>query len=328
VSSVRRAGALALATLLWLAVATSTTASDGGLGIRLVDVPASAAADPRARLYIIDHLAPGTTIERRVEVSNSTAAPLDVLTYAAAAVIDHGSFTGAAGRTANELSRWTTVTPGDSLLPAGSVATIDVAISVPADAAPGEQYGVVWAEARSAPVAGTGVVQVSRVGIRLYISVGPGGAPAPDFTISALTASRSSKGTPVISAGVRNIGGRALDMNGSLRLTDGPGGLSAGPFPATLGVTLAVGATDDVEITLDARVPDGPWRATIVLRSGLTERTASAVIQFPPVGSAAPVTVESGSGSSLGLAVMVSIAALATAALVVVFVVARRRRAG
>ena len=31
-------------------------------------------------------------------------------------------------------------------------------------------------------------------------------------------------------------------MNGTLELRGGPGGLSAGPFPASLGTTLAVGA--------------------------------------------------------------------------------------
>ena len=117
-------------------------------------------------------------------------------------------------------------------------------ITVPSDAAPGEQYGVVWAEARSAPVAGGGVIQVSRVGIRLYVSVGPGGAPAADFTIDSLTANRSADGQPTVLATVHNTGGRALDMSGTLQLLAGPGGLSAGPFPATLGTTLAIGDTE------------------------------------------------------------------------------------
>jgi hypothetical protein len=84
--------------------------------------------------------------------------------------------------------------------------TADVTIATPGDAAPGEQYGVVWAEARSAP-SGQGVIQVSRVGIRPYISVGPGGAPAPDFTIESLTAERSPDGRPMVLASVHNTGG-------------------------------------------------------------------------------------------------------------------------
>jgi hypothetical protein len=184
---------------------------------------------------------------------------------------------------------------------------------------------VVWAEARSASASPGGVVEMNRVGIRLYISVGAGGPPAADFTITALTASRSADGEPVVSATVRNTGGRALDMSGSLELTDGPGGLSAGPFPASLGVTMAIGATEEVRIPLDRLVPDGPWRASIVLHSGLTERTATAVIRFPPVGSAAPVNVDSGSGWSF-VVLAVSVGAIATATLIVAAVLARRRR--
>ena len=157
-------------------------------------------------------------------------------------------------------------------MPAGGKLTATVTISVPADAAPGEQYGVVWAEARSAPNAGGGVTQVSRVGIRLYVSVGPGGAPAADFTIDSLTAERSAAGEPTVVASVHNTGGRALDMNGTLDLRGGPGGLSAGPFPATLGTTLAIGATAPVTIALDKALPAGPWDAEIILRSGLVEK--------------------------------------------------------
>ena len=59
-------------------------------------------------------------------------------------------------------------------------ATATVTLAVPGDASPGERYGVVWAETRAADAAG-GVTQINRVGIRLYVSVGPGGSPAADF---------------------------------------------------------------------------------------------------------------------------------------------------
>ena len=42
-------------------------------GLRLVDVPVVAQDDPRAQIYIVDHLAPGAVVHRRIEVSNSTA---------------------------------------------------------------------------------------------------------------------------------------------------------------------------------------------------------------------------------------------------------------
>lgn len=245
--------------------------------------------DPRARIYIVDHLAPGTVIERRVEVSNSTTSPHQVTLYSSAATINDGAFVGAQGDTTNELSRWTTVTPGSADLASGEKRTAVVKIAVPSDAAPGEQYAVVWAEARSDAASG-GVTRVSRVGIRLYVSVGPGAAPAPDFAIESLTPGRSAIGQPMVTATVHNTGGRAIDVAGTLSLSNGPGGLNAGPFRAALNTTLAVGDTRRVTITLDNRIPAGPWDAAVVLNSGTTERRGYARIAFPRVGEGTPVT--------------------------------------
>jgi hypothetical protein len=271
--------------------ATTTSAADGTgrIGIRLVDVPTKARDDPRARVYIVDHLRPGTTIRRRIEVSETVRAASHLSLYAAAASIGSGSFLGAASHTPNDLSSWTTVTPGKPDVSTDGKVTATVTIAVPRDAAPGERYGVVWAEGRSAPPSSGGVTQVSRVGIRLYISVGPGGPPASNFAIDSLTAERSADGRPVVVAAVHNTGGRALDMAGTLRLGAGPGGLSAGPFPATLGVSLGIGDTEPVTIRLDRQVPAGPWDATITLHSGLLSRTSRATLTFPGAGAAKAV---------------------------------------
>lgn len=307
------------------APAPSTPAADpGGIGVRLVDAPVATRDDPRAQVYIVDHLAPGTSIERRIEVSNTTAAPADVSLYASAADITEGSFVGAAAGVENDLTTWTSVTPGTSQVPPGGTAIATVAVDVPADAAPGEQYGVVWAEVSSGDPTGGGVTQVSRVGIRLYISVGPGNAPASDFTIDSLTAVRSDDGSPTVQATVTNTGGRALDMNGTLQLSGGPGGLSAGPFPATLGSTLAVGATGPVSIELDDALPAGPWEASITLKSGLVERTATATITFPDAGAAAPVDTESGRPAWLYPAVAGAAVLLLVLAVLLAAALARR----
>jgi hypothetical protein len=264
----------------------ASTATAGSIGIRLLDVPANEANDPRARLYIAEHVAPGAVIERRVEVSNTTTSTATVALYAAAATIERGSFIGDAGRTANDVSSWTSVTPAAPQIPAGGTATATVTITVPAVAASGEQYAVVWAEVRAA---GSGVTEVNRVGVRIYLSVGTGMAPAANFTIGSVTAERSPQGNPVVVASVHNIGGLALDMSGTLQLSAGPGGLSAGPFPAALGVTLAIGSTEPVTITLNQVVPPGPWLARITLQSGLTERSAQATITFPVIGTSTAV---------------------------------------
>jgi hypothetical protein len=255
--------------------------------MRLLDAPASAGDDPRALLYIVDHLAPGAVITRRVEVSNGTISNEHVSLYSSAASIVNGLFVGAAREIANDLSTWTAVTPDIADIAAGGRSIATVTIAVPVNAAPGEQYGVVWAEARSA--AGGGLTQVSRVGIRLYVSVGPGGPPPANFTIDSLTARRSSEGVPSIVADVHNTGGRALDLAGTVQLTGGPGGLNAGPFPTDLGVTLAIGTTEPITVVFDQALPSGPWQVVITLHSGLVERSARASIVFPEIGTAAPV---------------------------------------
>jgi hypothetical protein len=248
---------------------------------------------------------------------------MHIALYAAAATIESGSFLGSAGRTANELSTWASVRPGALDVPAGGRVTASVTIAVPRDAAPGERYGVIWAETRAAAAARDGIVQVSRVGIRLYVSVGPGGPPAADFSIDSFTAERSRDGQPIVIATVHNTGGRALDLNGTLRLSEGPAGLSAGPFPAALGVTLAIGDTEPVTIALDRRLPAGPWNAHITLRSGLVQRSARATLTFPDTGTAAAVRAAPTSSGRSHAAVFVLVGGI-VAGLTVAFT---RRRA-
>ncbi len=110
-----------------------------------------------------------------------------------------------------------------------------------------------------------------------------------------------------------------------MQLTDGPGGLSAGPFPAKLGTTLGLGQAESVLVALDPAIPRGPWDAHIVLRSGMTERDAAANVTFPeaPATSAGPVEAGSGSGGSGRLPLGLGGAALILA-IVVVLMLTRR----
>jgi hypothetical protein len=170
------------------------------------------------------------------------------------------------------------------------------------------------------------VTEVNRVGIRLYVSVGPGGAPAANFTIESLTAQRSAQGQPLVVATVHNTGGRALDLSGSLGLSAGPGGLSAGPFPATLGVTLAIGDTEPVTIALDERLPAGPWRARVTLHSGLLERTGQATITFPDAGSSPAVLITSARPIWRAFAALAGVLILASGALALALRQRRSRR--
>jgi hypothetical protein len=255
-----------------------------GIGIRLLDVPAVTQDDPRARSYIVDRLAPGTGIHRRIQVQNNSNAAQSVRIYTGAAQIQEGSFVGDNDPAVNELTTWTSVDRPHVDLQPGESADVLVTIDVPADASEAEQYAAVWAEVRNAPAKGTNVVQASRVGMRIYLSVGPGnGAPA-DFRIASITAGRDPNGNPQVSAVVTNTGGRALDMSGDLTLSKGPGGISAGPFGAKKALTLAPGREGTVVTTLDPALPNGPWNAQLHLKSGLVEHEAAASITFPDAG--------------------------------------------
>ena len=296
-----------------------------GIGIRLADIPTASANNPRALTYIIDRLAPGSTIQRRVEVTNGTGSTAQVSMYPAAASISSGTFVGADGHTPNDLSSWTSVSPASLSLEPREQKLVPVTIRVPANAAPGERYGVVWAEVTTPPQTPGGLTQVSRVGIRLYLSIGPGNAPASDFEIMSLTAARTDSGSPTVSAAIRNTGGRALDLTGELTLSDGPGGLSAGPFPVTGGTTLGTGQTEPVWVSLDEQLPDGPWLATITVRSGLTERTAEAMLTFPSgPGVGDSVAAETPTGFPW-LTLGIGLAALLLILLVLVWYLLRRR---
>lgn len=245
----------------------------------IVDVPADT-NDPRAQTYIVDHVEPGATFTRRFQVCNGTSAAVMVNLYAGAATITDGAFRVTEGRAENELSSWIDVDPSRLTLQPGRRELVTARFNVPTDAEPGEQYGVLLAELPAAPGSG-GVAVANRVGVRVYLNVGDGGAPRSDFRVDFLQASRTPDGRPLVTALVHNTGGRALDLSGSLSLTDGPGGLSGGPFPAELGTTLAPGDTGPVRVPLDKAISGGPWTATLTLRSGLLERQARAQLTFP-----------------------------------------------
>lgn len=201
---------VATASLMLINVASALAQSgvpSGSIGIRLLEVPAHLAEDPRAHLYVIDHLNQGDTINRRVEVLSGLDHRERIGLYTAGAVVSKGRFGFLEGRTQNELSSWIEVDrPSVDLAPDGS-ATAVVTITVPMDAEDGERYAVVWAETPPSSGPGTDVVSIDRVGIRVYLSVGRNGGPPTDFRIESLTAARDESGRPIVSATVVNTGG-------------------------------------------------------------------------------------------------------------------------
>jgi hypothetical protein len=278
----------------------------GSVGIRLLNAPVSERGNPRALIYIIDHLAPGTTIRRLIQVSSTSRPAVRLSVYAAAASIAHGQFLFAPGRKQNLMTTWVHLSRPALRLGAGRRARETVTIRVPRNAPPGEQYGVIWAADTGRDPAHRNISLVNRVGIRIYLSVGPGGPPASNFTLTAPDTSRSTGGRALVTVQARNTGGRALDINGTLTLSGGPGGLRAGPFPLTTVATIAPGQSAPVAFALSAGIPDGPWHALVRLRSGLVVRAEHATINFAaaaPGGTGFPVVPAAGA-SLLVLAII------------------------
>jgi hypothetical protein len=253
----------------------------GGIGIRLVPGASSVSGEPLTFSYVVERLAPGSRVTRQIEVSNTTDATADVAVFPAAASIVEGKFSFAPGRTGDPLSSWTTVAQSVVHLAPGATVVDAVTIKLPTGASSGERYAVVWAQVSAPSPTQSGVRLVNRVGVRMYVSVGKGGSPAAKFTVSPLVAGRSANGDPLVAANVHNVGQGALDITGALTLSDGPGGLSAGPFPFTLGALLAPHHSAIGYVELDSQIPRGPWRADLTLSSGGTQQSSVTTIIYP-----------------------------------------------
>jgi hypothetical protein len=289
-------------------------------GVRLVDIPVAEASNPRALRYIVDYLPTGTVIHRRIMIMNQGAKTAHFTVYADAAQISNGLFTGEAGATRNELTGWISVQHRAPTLGPNASELDMITIKVPKGATRGEHYAVIWVQQAAVVRASNGflVNDVVRVGIRVYLAVGRGGAPPTNFAITSVTAQRSASGQPTLIAHVDNTGGRAVDLNGTVRLTGGPGNTSAGPFPARAIVTLAPGQSGNMTFTPPKSLPNGPWQVQVSLVSGITTSTATATVKFGAV-------VPSRTGLSLTAWLGLSLGVLVIAMIPVVLALRRRR---
>jgi hypothetical protein len=278
------AGILVPATSAFAGVRPTSDAGGQRFGVRLYDVPAPDLHNPRGLQYIIDYLPSGTVIHRRILVLNEESRTVHLAVYPDAAAISGGEFIGETGQTHSELTSWIRVQHASlTLRPQASILDM-VTIRVPRSATRGEHYGEIWVQqsARGRISGGVAVTEVARVGIRIYLAVGHGGAPPTSFVITSLTGHRSASGRPLLIAYVRNTGARAVDLSGQARLTAGFGGVTAGPFREQQLLTLAPGQSDNMVFTPGKQLPSGPWHATVAVVSGFTHRTARSTIRFLP----------------------------------------------
>jgi hypothetical protein len=320
-------GALVLAPASWASgdSAHATKSKPGTVGIRLVPLSGSSSSNPLASSYIVARLAPGARLTRTVEIDNATNKVAHVAVYVAAANIIHGKFIFSSGHRANSLTGWTSVSDHELALTPHSQAFDVVRVRVPISAPSGAQFAVVWASVSASPRSGVGITLVSRVVVRMYVTVGPGGSAPPSFTMTSLAAARSTSGDALVVSEIHNTGAITLDLTGVLLLTHGPGGLSAGPFAATMGSLLSPASSEPLTVQLSPNFPRGPWHATLRVSSGTFTRSRSATLNFPSRYATSSATSRGGVALWL-VAGALLLLALAVVALVFSRTLPRRRR--
>ncbi|WOF21904.1 hypothetical protein N8K70_10965 [Microbacterium betulae] len=264
--------AISLGSVAWGATtASAATGDDDSVGIRLV--PDGDQSDARSRAYLVGDVPPGDQIRRTVQIDNPSATDKHVFVYASAAEISDGAFT-VDGVDGPDISSWITAGETEIDLEPGVSAEVPITVSVPTDAPEGEYYAAIWAELRSADTEDS-VTLANRVGVRVYLTVGEGNGPAPDFEIGALAFEFGADGLPAIVAQVTNTGTTAVDLGGQATLETPSGGVSAGPFSAD-NLTLGPGQSGAVRTTTDSALSAGEWNVTLSLTSGMTTREATA----------------------------------------------------
>jgi len=156
---------------------------DGGLGIRIAEIPNEVHGQPFAGAYIVFKLAPSKTYSEKIAVSNSTGAPMTVSLFPKSATYTNGIFQPLEKVVPNGLADWTSVSPKIAKLPPHTEVIATVTIKVPANATAGQQYGIVWASTGTFPNSNA-IGGVSRVGIRMYDQIGDGGTGTPSPSTS------------------------------------------------------------------------------------------------------------------------------------------------
>lgn len=266
----------------------STTRSPVGIGIRLLAAPHLPRAGHPTSVYIVSEVRPGTALKRRIEIFNTTDVTQRVSVYPAAASMRSGDFSFSAGRSSNALSRWTTLAVHSVVLSPNTSRDDAITIAVPRHSIRGRHYAVVWAQISSRPAPGSSVRLVSRVGVRIYLTVGSGGRSAQLFAVGKPVASRTGAGVPTVTATVVNLGVSAVGVSGTLTLQDGPGGIGFGPVTVSPITVLAPGDLGQVTVHYNRSFPRGPWRAAVSLSNGSTGQTKVSEIMFPAVVTSSP----------------------------------------
>lgn len=278
--------------------------------------------DERASRYIVDHVVPGSTLERDVTIGNDGDAPVDVeLSVGGSEIVEHRLvFDDEGTGVEREIVEWAQL-PRDrvTVAPRESV-TVPVELVVPPDAEDGERYGVVWAAVRSTSTGAATVV--NRVGVRIYLSVGDGPAPPSDFTVDLVAAGRADDGAPYLDVTLSNVGGRAVEPQGTVTFAGKAGEIEPG-------FTLTPADSGELRVRFDddaARADAG--EVDVVLGANGVDRRATAEVAFPttPGRRAGPVVAEPVGAGDRARTLPTAIAAAMAAVVAVTAARARRGR--
>ena len=283
----------------------------GGFGIRIGEVPVDLADNPRASTYIVDNVPPGKRMERQIVVSSTMAERATFDLYVGAAHVDDEGYQAEPRGATNALTTWTSLNKTEVTLDPGQEEVVTVSVDVPADAPEVEQYALIWMSTKVDENNADAVQAVSRVGIRMYLSVGAGDGPRPSFSIGSLLPIRLDDGTAAIKAILENTGDRAVEVSGTLDLTEGPGGLAV-PAIESGGKTIPPRSSGElvIEVPDSGAFPAGPWSANVTLDSGYGKEAATAEISFPEQGEGEAVAVTNGIAPVVWVAVGIGLALL------------------
>lgn len=105
--------------------------------------------------------------------------------------------------------------------------------------------------------------------------------PGHGLVITSVSARRSASGRPFLLVRVRDTAPDQAGVAGSARLSGGPGGAEAGPFPAKRQVTLVPGHSARMTFPLPRDLAAGPWQARITVTSGPDAALLRTALQFP-----------------------------------------------
>ncbi len=275
---------------------------------------------PGNRPNLTYDVAPGTTIQDAVTLSNLGNVQLDFRVYATDALNgDDGGFELLPGEQApNDVGSWVQVGQENITVPPGVAVTIPISITIPPDARPGDHVGGVVA---SSPVPGVGpdgkVLSLDRrIATRLYMRVA--GPLEPRLEVQDLHVSYSPAVNP--------FGGEATV---SYRIQNTGNVRSGGEYYVTASGPLGLMEATSDTAQLEELLPGQGYRVTTRVSGVPAAVVASATVHVTPAAiagdtqSADPVT----SGSST-FALPIGLIALLVAAGLVVFAVRRFRRHG